>query len=147
MTGLRACLLALALPALAGCASPEAEQASAATRSLVGMPKEALLACAGVPLRSVRTGDGELLEYERNVVNVTRHLNIDESPASRLLRERRGGGGPIFYERSVTEARFPYSCRATFTLRDGVVRQLDYNSDRDMQLCYQIVGSCLGPGR
>ncbi|WP_207477779.1 hypothetical protein [Arenibaculum pallidiluteum] len=138
---------AAVLIALAGCASPEAERAAVAPQALVGLSKEALLACAGVPLRSARTGDGEVLEYERNVVNVNRNVDIDESPASRILRSRRGGVGIPFYESTVTETRFPYSCRATFTLRDGIVRQLSYNQDRDLSLCHQIVGNCAPPGR
>lgn len=136
---------ALGAGALAGCASAEAERAIRAQTELVGMRKADLLACAGVPHRTARTGEVEMLEYERTQVLVDRQVDVEESPVSRMLRAR-GGGGPRFYERQVREWRIPYTCEATFTLRGGVVEGVAYNRDRDIQQCHAIVGNCMDPG-
>jgi hypothetical protein len=136
---------ALGAGALAGCAGAEAERAIRAQTELVGMRKADLLACAGVPHRTAETGEVEVLRYERTQVLVDRKVDVEESPVSRMLRAR-GGGGPPFFERQVREWRIPYTCEATFTLRGGVVEGVTYNQNRDIQQCHAIVGNCMSPG-
>ena len=50
---------------LAGCANPRSEAAARAGTELVGMPKEMLYSCAGVPDRAQQVGDRERLTYVR----------------------------------------------------------------------------------
>ncbi len=141
---MRKTLLLLASAAgLAACASPQAEQAIQAQTALVGIGKADLLSCAGVPHRTAQLGDVEQLQYRRTEVVIDRQVDVDESFASRILRERRGGVGPRFYEREVREWRIPYTCEATFTLRNGVVERVTYNDNRSIQQCYEIVGNCV----
>jgi hypothetical protein len=135
----------LALMALAGCASPEAELAARAQDTMVGMRKADVLACAGVPQRTDALDGLERLQYVRTQVVIDRQVDVDESPASRMLRSRTGGAGPRLFEREVREWRIPYTCEATVTLRDGVVQSVTYNQNRDIQQCYAIVGNCVGP--
>src|SRR3954447_1791188 len=55
--------LILAAGALASCANPDADRAADARQVLVGMPKETLLSCAGVPQRSASIDNSEFLTY------------------------------------------------------------------------------------
>lgn len=127
----------LALAALAACASPEADLAKRAPQTLVGMPKGDLLACAGVPQRSAVAPDGtEYLSYGREQINIHR----DYDPPGLL-----GGGGPFSIFGEVDTWTTEYSCEATFAVRQGRVAELRYNENRDIQLCYQMIGNCLGP--
>ncbi|HYG88816.1 MAG TPA: hypothetical protein VD978_21420 [Azospirillum sp.] len=127
-------IVSLALAALAACAGPQAEQAIRAQQTLVGMPKGDLLACAGVPQRSIVGPDGtEYLIYGREQINIHR----DYDPP--------GFGGPFSIFGEVDTWTTEYSCVATFALRQGRVAELRYNENRDIQLCYQMIGNCLPP--
>ena len=50
---------------LTGCANPRSEAAARAGTELVGMPKEMLYSCAGVPDRTQQVGDREWMTYVR----------------------------------------------------------------------------------
>lgn len=126
----------MALLALAACASPEAELAKQAPQTLAGMPKGELLACAGAPARSATAPDGtEYLTYGRTQTNIHR----DYDPPGIGF----GLGGPTSIFGTTETWTTEYSCVATFALRQGRVVDLRYNENRDIQLCYQTIGSCL----
>ncbi|PWC40866.1 hypothetical protein [Azospirillum sp. TSO22-1] len=130
-------IMTLALLALAACASPEAELAKQAPQTMVGMPKGTLLSCAGVPQRSATAPDGtEYLSYGRQQTNVHRDLDWEAD-----------GWIPGLWRPEVSTWTTNYSCEATFAVRRGRVAELRYNADRDIQLCYQLIGGCLGPAR
>ena len=126
-------LAILMLLALAACASPEAELAKRAPQTLAGMPKGELLACAGVPARSATAPDGtEYLTYGRSQTNVHRDVDFEDS-----------GWIPGLRRPEVSTWTTEYECVATFAVRQGRVVDLRYNDNRDIQLCYQMIGNCL----
>lgn len=135
----RSLVLAVLVP-LAACGGPRAEFAEQARTALVGLPEADLYACAGVPEKTVEVGDRRLLAYRRDRTNVTRDVEYDEIGVLRAAGIR-----AIRPEVSYRTASF--ACEATFTIEDGVVRQVDYNQGRDIQLCYQIIANCPVPGR
>ncbi len=51
---------------VSGCANPAADQAMIAQNALIGMPKQTLLSCAGVPERQAAAGDQEFFTYRSN---------------------------------------------------------------------------------
>jgi hypothetical protein len=126
----------MAVLAVAACANPGNEMALRAPESLVGMSKGDLLACAGVPDRTVTSGDLTFLSYMRQQTSV--HRDFDWEPSPWL-----GPGRPMLWERDVTTYSRTYRCEATFTIRGDRVAELRYNQDRDASLCYRIVGNCV----
>lgn len=134
---MRTLILVVATLTTAACAGPEAEVAKQAPQALIGMPKGDLLACAGVPQRSATAPDGtEYLSYGRQQTNVHRDFGYEEY-----------GWVPGILVPEVDTWTTSYSCTATFAIREGRVADLRYNADRDIQLCYRIVGRCLPPPR
>ncbi|WP_157619132.1 hypothetical protein [Skermanella stibiiresistens] len=126
-------LLALGSAVLAGCANPRSEAAAQANTALVGMPKELLYSCAGVPDNSQQVGDVERLTYVRGMT-VTHVENDDDDFVI---------GGRRFFRPRTTVHRQDFQCEATFTVRDGVVESLDYNQGRDLESCGTIVQTCM----
>lgn len=135
---------ALALLALAACANPRAEQAAMAPQLFVGMPKQTLLSCAGVPERTASVDNLEFYTYASRSVYST--------PASSLGlyggRYYRPWGYGFGYGFPATGYDVQErSCEATFTLRNGAVERLVYGGDSggDSRLsqCYSIVENCL----
>lgn len=124
----------------AACANPRAEQALAAPRTLVGMPEATLLACAGVPERRAGTGGEERLTYALSRTRVDRDVDWERDPWIGAL-------GARVYRPEVSTWSRTYRCEATITLRDGRVAEVRYNEGRDVELCYEILGACLGPLR
>ncbi|MDE1148545.1 MAG: hypothetical protein PW843_18315 [Azospirillaceae bacterium] len=135
---------ALGLMAVAGCAAnPDADQAALAQRALIGMPKQALLSCAGVPTRQTAVDNTEYYTYS------------SDSLQTRMGPSYWGGfGGPWHrgywggadFGPSEVSAR---NCNATFTLKNGTVQQLVYGSSTDspagrLSQCYAIVQNCMG---
>lgn len=130
-------MVAAAVLALGSCAGPQAELAKRAPQTLVGMPKGDLLACAGVPSRSTVGPDGtEYLTYGRRQTNIHRDLDYEDF-----------GWIPGVRYPEVSVWTTEYSCLATFAIRQGRVAELRYNENRDIQLCYQMIGNCLPPVR
>lgn len=125
---------ALLTTALAGCANGVSEAALSAQRSLIGLPKTELLACAGVPARQA-TADGlEFFTY-----SVGRIVSYP-SPPFGYGRWGYGYGWPGYYGDDVRS----YRCEATFTLRGGKVERLVYNGgEGGAGECYDIVQTCL----
>lgn len=103
---------------LSGCVFQRAEMASRAKSELIGMSKEDLLMCAGVPVKQEKIDDLEFLTYS-------------------------GGGGDV-------GKILDYSCEATFILKDGIVKKINYQGrtggplTKDEQ-CAFIIENCLKP--
>ena len=103
---------------LSGCVFHRAEMASRATSELIGMSKEDLLICAGIPVKQERIDDLEFLTYS-------------------------GGGGDV-------GKILDYSCEATFILKDGIIKKINYHGrtggplTKDEQ-CTFIIENCLKP--
>jgi len=102
---------------LSGCVFHRVEMASRAKSELIGMSKEDLLMCAGVPIKQEKIDELEFLTYS-------------------------GSGGDL--------GKILYSCEATFVLKDGIVKKINYQGDtggpltKDEQ-CAFIVENCLKP--
>jgi hypothetical protein len=123
---------------LAGCGVTAVQETSLrAQYTLIGMPKAALLSCAGVPARQAAVGNEEFLTYvSRRVDAVTSGMGWYGPP----WHMYGWGGGPAATQ--VTD------CEATFTLRDGVVRRLVYGGDGANGVysqCAAIVQNCVPP--
>ncbi len=127
--------------AIGACANPAAEQAMYAQNALVGMPKQTLLSCAGVPNRVAVEGNREYFTYISN-----RLVSYPAWGGYGGYWGRPYGygyGWPGYYATDV----YSVDCQATFTLRNGVVDQVvyggaSYGSSRLGQ-CYAIVQNCL----
>jgi len=135
--------LALAALALAACANPLAERAVIAQQALRGMPKQALLACAGVPERSTQVDNIEYFTY------VSRREEYAPGPSFGVFGGTGGLGLGAQLPLGGYDRGYTTTCEATFTLRNGVVEQLVYggNSSERLGQCYRIVQNCLvGPG-
>jgi len=144
---LRAAALGAGILALAGCANPQADQALFAQRAFVGMPKQTLLACAGVPERQAAVDNVEYYTYSSERV-VTQHVPAGFGPSFYgYYGWRRPWWGFGFEDRLVPDVE-TRSCEATFTLKDGAVQQVVYGGSTDspygrLGQCYTIVQNCL----
>jgi len=127
---------------LGACANPQAEQALFAQQAFVGMPKETLLSCAGVPERQASVDNLDYYTYS------SERLVSRPVPSSHLgprWHPWYGWYDPFWddWDREV-ESR---SCEATFTLKNGVVQQVVYGGadtgGSRLGQCYQIVENCL----
>ena len=142
----RLAVAAAAFVALSGCATPQGEQATRAQTVLVGLPKSELLACAGVPQRSMVDGSSEYLTYVSQSL-VSRPVHLGVGLGYGWGGHSRYGTGlglsyPLFADAS--ESR---TCEATFTVTDGIVRSVSYVGDgaanQNNRQCYYIVETCL----
>jgi hypothetical protein len=146
---LRAVIGLLALAALAACANPRADLAAQAPDLFVGMPKQTLLSCAGVPERSAAIDNLEFFTYTSR--------RLDAYPSSSaglyggLYRGRHaypwGYGLGYGFPATGYDVR-EQSCEATFTIRNGTVERLVYGGDAGsgasrLSQCYSIVENCL----
>jgi hypothetical protein len=134
--------LILAAGALASCADPNADRAADARQVLVGMPKETLLSCAGVPQRSAQVDNSEFLTYTSS--------DYSGGGPSTSIGVAGGSGGSgvgigIGFPR--VGGGYSSSCEANFTVRNGVVQQLNYTgssgASASLGQCYRIVENCL----
>jgi len=122
---------------LCACASPQSERAQLAQQALIGMPKAQLLSCAGVPDRSRTEASAEFFTYETN-----RLYGSGGSTVGAFAGSGRVGTGlsvPL-----ATEVQSEI-CEATFTLEQGRVVALVYNSNRAGRYaeCVRMIDSCL----
>lgn len=115
------------LLALAGCAevTPESSDPTPAQRAMLGMTKQALLACAGPPVIERTKGDEVLFVYYREASQ---------------FEESFGGSKSSF-------ARIHHGCRASITLEQdrviGIRYQGEPRSDQDQDHCEQIFEACV----
>jgi hypothetical protein len=130
---------------LSACANPRAEQALVARHALVGMPKQTLLSCAGVPERSATLDNIDYFTY------TSRRTVAYSSPSvgfwgSRYWHPRWGYGYGLGAPFDAYDLR-TYACDVTFTLRNGIVERVVYggavSGDSRLGQCYAIVENCL----
>lgn len=136
----RAPIFALAMGlivALAGCSNTSNERALQAQQALIGMPKAQLLSCAGVPDRSRVEAGAEYFTYENERVYGGSGATVGVFGGS-------GHVGTGFSVPLATQLQSEY-CEATFTLVDGRVVELVYNTSRGGRYaeCARIVETCL----
>ncbi|WP_176581458.1 hypothetical protein [Azospirillum ramasamyi] len=134
--------------ALAGCANQAADEALLAQTALVGMSKETLLSCAGVPQRQATVGNQEFFTY--------RSSRIVSYPSPPPLGYYDTWGWPGYgwgwpgygygwpaYGYEVNS----YDCEATFSLKNGVVERVVYGGTSGgsarLGQCYAIVQNCM----
>jgi hypothetical protein len=136
----------LAVAAMGACANADAEKAAGARTSLVGLPKERLLACAGVPDKSAAVDN---LEYYTYTSREPRPSGGGVSVGLGGFGGTGGGlfGGGIGIPLSSSSAK---TCEATFTLRNGLVEALTYGGNGSdgapLGQCWRIVENCAPPG-
>lgn len=141
-----AVFLAAAGPALVSCASREAEQAMVARGALVGMPKQTLLSCAGVPPRSRTEGNVEYYTYGTGQI---RGYGPSFGVGVGVFGGSSSGvGGGIGLDTQAAQDVASDYCEATFTIVDGRVSQVTYNTvtgfgNSRYAQCYYIVANCL----
>lgn len=123
--------------ALSACTSASSERALLAQQALVGMPKAQLLSCAGVPDRSRTEPGAEYFTYENEQF-------YGGSGATIGVFGSTGHVGSGISVPLSTQLRSDY-CEATFTLIDGHVAELVYNSSRGGRYaeCARIIETCL----
>ncbi|WP_029012124.1 hypothetical protein [Niveispirillum irakense] len=143
-TGMRVAIGAAALMGLAACANPQADQALYAQQAFVGMPKQTLLSCAGVPTRSATVDNVEYFTYTSERIVTTPMPSFSASYGYYRPWSPWGWGGG-FRDYPDTETR---DCQATFTLKDGVVQRIVYGGASQgpssrLGQCYRIVENCL----
>jgi hypothetical protein len=128
------------------CANPRAEEAANARTALVGMSREQVLACAGVPARSAVSGEREFFTYESQSVS-------GSGGPSAGFGLGIGGWGGGRYGTGIGmgvplgggDVRRD-TCQATFVMERGVVRELNYadpQGNSNLGQCQRIVGPCM----
>ncbi|KAA0576941.1 hypothetical protein FZ983_22290 [Azospirillum sp. B21] len=129
--------------ALAGCANPAADEALVAQTALIGLPKETLLSCAGVPERQATVDNRDFFTY--------RSSRLVSYPSPPPLGYYGGWGWPHYgygygwpaYGYEVNS----FDCEATFSLRNGVVERVVYGGasggSARLGQCYAIVQNCM----
>ena len=133
---LRLSFASIGLLSLTACQSPRIADAVAAQQTMIGMPKVALLQCAGAPSRSASSEGIEVLTYDATRL------------ASKPGPDYGGGGWRHWWagERGgATESR---NCQASFIMESGRVTRVMYGSadsdgERRLDQCYAIVENCL----
>ena len=123
---------------IAACASVDSENALRARTELIGMPTAQLLSCAGVPDRSRTVDNVEYFTYENERFESAGGASVGVFGGSGHV----GGGVRLPLGAQISSDY----CEATFTLRNGVVTELVYNTARGggrYAVCGRIVEGCL----
>jgi len=129
---------------LVACATgPDPQVAQRAQAELVGMPKERLLACAGVPERQAAANGKEYYTYVQRaggVVSPGTSIGIGGfGGSSSGVGVGLGFGLPLVSGDGL-------GCEATFVLGGGVVEQVSYPASASLSACTPIVQNCVPPG-
>ncbi len=139
--------LGLAGVLLASCATgPDPQIARRAQTELVGMPKERLLACAGVPARQAQANGREYYTYVSDP-----GVAINPLGGSSIGVGGFGGGGSSGVGVGLgfgfpLGSSSPGGCEATFVLGPGeVVEQVSYPGNASLSACTPIVQNCVPP--
>jgi hypothetical protein len=138
-------LLGATAIALASCANPRADEALFAQHALIGMPKQTLLSCAGVPERSTTVDNLEYFTYTSSRT-VAYQSYVPYMGPGRFYGY--GYGYPYYSGYAPTYDLRSFSCQATFTLRNGVVERLVYGGPEgvgpsQLAQCQTIIETCL----
>src|SRR4051794_8721769 len=140
-------LLGAAVITLVSCANPRADEALFAQQAFIGMPKQTLLSCAGVPERSTTIDNLEYFTYTSSRTIAYQSYDPYMWP-SRYYGYGYGYGYPYWGGFAPTYDIRTYSCQATFTLRNGVVERLVYGGPEgigpsQLAQCQTIIETCL----
>jgi len=135
--------LGLAGLLLTSCATgPDPQVARRAQVEMLGMPKERLLACAGVPARQAMAGGKEFFTYvEYPAVTAGPGTSVGIGGfggSSSGVGVGLGFGLPLGTSSGA-------GCEATFVLAGGVVEQVSYPASADLSSCTPIVQNCIPP--
>ena len=138
-------LLGAAAIALVSCANPRADEALFAQQAFIGMPKQTLLSCAGVPERSTTIDNLEYFTYTSNRTIAYQSYVPYMGPGPFYGY---GYGYPYYGGFTPAYDFRTYSCQATFTLRNGVVERLVYGGPEgtgpsQLAQCQTIIETCL----
>jgi hypothetical protein len=138
-------LLGAAAITLVSCANPRADEALFAQQAFIGMPKQTLLSCAGVPERSTTVDNLEYFTYTSNRTIAYQSYVPYMGPGHFYGY---GYGYPYYGGFTPTYDLRTYSCQATFTLRNGVVERLVYGGPEgigpsQLAQCQTIIETCL----
>lgn len=140
----RGILLGVSVALLAACASgPGAEVARRAQVELVGMPKDQLLACAGVPDRQAVANGREYYTYVSRAAAA-----YSPSSSIGIGAGSFGGGGGVGLGLGfgVPVGGGSPGCEATLVLgRGGAVEQVSYPAGVSLSACAPIVENCVPP--
>jgi|GEM_PF-767672 len=154
---LAACLL-LCLAAAACAPSPLIEETLQAQQMVIGMPKETLFGCAGVPMRQATAGEREFFTYR------TERLSAEPAPVYgvgvyqgygwRGYGDRYGYGYgmavPLYPVPPVVDVRSDV-CEATFTVYRGRVERLVFAGSPGqvsrLATCHALVENCIALAR
>lgn len=130
-------MIAPLLPlAVSGCLTQGPDRVALAQQALVGVPKETILSCAGVPARSAVVDNREWFTYHGQAVRSYPGA-IYGSVGFGINR------GPWDYDPPEVVST---SCDATFTLRGGRVERLDFVSPQGIAgnpQCAALVSGCM----
>ncbi len=128
---------------LTACATGSgAEVARRAQTALVGMPKERLLSCAGVPDRQASVDGRDYYTYVARPAAAYSPLGSIGIGAGSF-----GSGGGLGLGFGVPVGGWSSSCEATMVLgRGGAVEQVTYPAGASPAACAPIVENCLPPG-
>jgi hypothetical protein len=129
-----------ALVLLAACVNPHTEEVVQAQDTLVGMPAETLLSCAGVPERRASAAGADFYTYvARGAATAGPTTSLGVGLGTGGSRFGFGFGLPL----GTAGGGFQRdACEATFTIRDGVVQQVRYAGEAVGE-CYPVVANCL----
>ena len=118
---------AVLLMLAAGCARTGTDPALVARQALLGLPKDVLLSCAGVPHRSAVIDNREWFTYR----------------SDRIVSTPGYPSGPLLYAPPEIDS---IACEATFALRNGRVENLSYTSPQSIVYnpqCKALITGCL----
>jgi hypothetical protein len=148
MFSLRSAALALPLLALTACAMQRAQDAEEAQRRMIGLTKERVFACMGIPNRKATEGNIEIWSYKsgnehretsshRTTFSAKRYVSDDD--VTDVFGSSFGLGD------SVSEKRF---CTVQIVMTDGKVEAVHYNGPTggfltDDEQCAYAVRNCL----
>lgn len=140
----RGVFLGVSVALLAACATgPGAEVARRAQVELVGMPKDQLLACAGVPDRQAAANGREYYTY---VARPTAAYSPSSSIGVGAGSFGGGGGVGLGLGFGIPVGGGTPGCEATMVLgRGGVVEQVTYPAGASLSACAPIVENCVPP--
>lgn len=149
-TGARAGGIAAVLGAgllAASCANPAVEKAAAAQRSLIGLSKQQLLSCAGVPERQAEADGYEFYTYTNSRIVSYPGSTVGGWYGGPWYPGYRYGWGGWGWPGTVGDEIRTYSCQATVTLKDGRVERLVFGGPGGGTAteCYAIVQNCTSP--
>lgn len=130
---------------VASCANPVAERVATAQRTLVGLSKQQLLSCAGVPERQASADGLEFFTYTNSRIVSYPGTGMGGWYGGPWYPGYRYGWGGWGWPGYVGDEVRTYSCEATFTLRNGSVERIVYGgpSGGNAGECYSIVQNCM----